>query len=178
MDETVVLDACCILNITATGRAGQILNELPHRFALGHRARGEALWLAAPDSDEREPVDLGPLLAAGLLTEALLDGPAEAALFVEFAATLADGEAEAAALAVARGYVLATDDRKARRTVAARYPSARLTGTLELIHEWQLAAAPPDVHVTEALRRISERATYQPRSSHPLRDWWVDLTDW
>jgi predicted nucleic acid-binding protein len=177
MEETLILDACCTLNLSATGRAAEIFQQLPCRSVVGARARGEAQWLAVPDSEEREPVDLGPLIASGGLTEVQLQGPDEERLFVEFGASLADGEAEAAAIAVNRGFILATDDRKARRIVSERYADVRLTGTLELLHEWQSTAGPMDAEVAEALRRIAERATYRPRRVHPLYDWWARLVE-
>jgi len=173
--ETVILDACCTLNLSATSRIEVILRRLPYEFTVGSWGRREAQWLSVPDLEERESVDLEPLIRAGVLTEEELRDRAEEALFVELGLTLADGEAEAAALAISRGYVLATDDRKARRVVAERHPSARLTGTLELLHAWQSAAAPSEAEVADALRRISERATYRPRRTHPLYTWWSDL---
>lgn len=175
MAETVILDACCTLNLVATGCAREILRQLPHRFCLGPRGRGEALYLAVPDAEEREAIDLQPFFDAGLLTQEALAGSAEEALFVEFGASVADGEAEAAALAVNRGYILATDDRKARRIVVERYASLRLTSTLELLREWQQTAEPPDAVLRDALKLISTRATYRPRRSHPLWDWWDSL---
>jgi hypothetical protein len=175
MAETVILDACCSLNLVATGRAGDILRQLPYRFCLSQRGRGETLYLRAPDGDERESVDLQPFFDDGLLTVEALAGTSEETLFVEFGAHVADGEAEAAALAVNRGYILATDDRKARRIVLERHTALRLIGTLELLHAWQEAAGPPDAIVSDALQRISVRATYRPRRTHPLWDWWNNL---
>ena len=174
MVDTIVLDACCTLNLAATGRAEEIFRELPHRFVVGRRARREAQWLAIPDSKEREPVDLEPLIQRGVLVEESLDEQEEG-LFVGFGARLADGEAEAAALAVSRGYVLATDDRKARRVVTERHPTARLTSTLELLKDWQVTARPSDGEVADLLQRISERATYRPRRADPLYGWWKSL---
>jgi predicted nucleic acid-binding protein len=176
MVETVILDACCTLNLSATGRAEEILRRLPYHCCVGERARGEAQWLAIPDSEERELVDLRSLIDLGLLAQEELCGSAEEALFVAFGISLADGEAEAAALAVNRGYILATDDRKARRIVTEKHPALRLAGTLELIREWQQTAAPAEAEVAEALRRIADRATYRPRRSDPLYGWWAALT--
>jgi hypothetical protein len=79
---------------------------LPYRWHVGHRARAEAQWLWAPDGEARDQVDLDPLMQLGLLDELELELAQQKALFVEFSATLADGEAEAAALAVTRGFVL------------------------------------------------------------------------
>jgi predicted nucleic acid-binding protein len=176
MVETVILDACCTLNLSATGRAEEILRRLSYRCCVGQRARGEAQWLAIPGSDERELVDLQPLIDLGLLTQEQLCGSAEETLFVAFGVSLADGEAEAAALAVHRGYSLATDDRKARRVVTEKHPALRLTGTLELMREWQQTTAPAEAAVADALRRIADRATYRPRRSDPRYGWWAALT--
>ncbi|MFN3651308.1 MAG: hypothetical protein ACK47B_17170 [Armatimonadota bacterium] len=172
MVETIILDACCTLNLAATGRAEEILRELPQHFTVAPHARGEAQWLAVPDSEERELVDLEPLIYRGVLVEEVLEGSAEEALFLEFGVSLADGEAEAAALAVSRGYTLATDDRRARRVVTERHPATRLSGTLELLREWQLTAQPTGLEVAEALRRIAARATYRPRRADLLYAWW------
>src|SRR5438876_3331310 len=103
MGETVILDARCTLNLSASGRMAEIIGHLSYAFCIGKRAMGEAQWLAKPESEERERVDLQPLIAVGLLSEVLIDSPVEEALFVELSATLADGEAEAGALASHRG---------------------------------------------------------------------------
>jgi hypothetical protein len=175
MVDPVILDACCTLNLAATGRAEAILRQLPYRFVVGPRARGETLWLVVPDSDEREPVDLEPLIGAGALREEPLQGPEEEALFVEFSIQLADGEAEAAALSVNRGYTLATDDRKAQRVVREKEATVRLSGTLELLRKWQIIAGSSEAEVGDVLRRIAKRATYRPRRAHPLYEWWKNL---
>jgi hypothetical protein len=175
MEVTVMLDACCTLNFSATNRAADLLNDLPYRFVIGTRARSEAQWLAAPGSEEREPVDLQPLIEQGLITEARLEHEEETVIFVQLAARMGDGEAEAAALAVYRSYVLATDDRKARRILSGAHPALRLTGTLELLREWQEITRPGNREMAALLRRISERATYRPGPLNPLRPWWAAI---
>lgn len=120
-------------------------------------------------------MDLEPWIQRGVLVEEALQGPEDERLFIQFAAALFDGEAEASALAVARGYTLATDDRKARRVVTRRQSAVRLTGTLELLRDWQLTAQALDAEAADALRRIAERASYQPRRTDPLYDWWKQL---
>jgi predicted nucleic acid-binding protein len=173
--DTVILDACCTLNLAATGRMAEIVEQLPYLFCIGRRALGEALWLRIPGEEERERVDLQPLVQLRLLAVHNLQGPAEEALFVRFSGQIADAEAEAAALAILRGYVLATDDRKARRVATADSPLLRLTSTLELIQEWQDAAAIPAENVADILHRVADRARYRPRRNHPLWEWWSRL---
>jgi hypothetical protein len=175
MDELITLDACCVLNLAATGCFEGILRGLPSHFYVGQRARREAQWLRVLDADQRDLVDLEPLLEMSLLEELQLWDPQERALFIELSVTLEDGEAEAAALAIVRGYALATDDRKARRVVAERSAGLRLYSTLEIIREWQICCAVSDASVATALRRVADRATYQPRRTDPLWDWWKAL---
>lgn len=175
MDRQIILDACCVLNFAATGCFGEILRGLSCRFHVGSRARGEAQWLRVPDADERERVDLESLFGMGLLEEQMLQQPREEALFVELGAALEDGEAEAAALAIMRGYALATDDRKARRVVLERTTDLRLYTTLEIIREWQICCAVTDAVIAAALGRMADRATYRPRRTDPLWDWWDAL---
>jgi hypothetical protein len=175
MDRPIILDACCVLNLAATGHFEEILRDLPCRWHVGRRARAEAQWLWAPDGEERDQVDLDPLVRLGLLEEQQLEVPQEEALFVEFSATLADGEAEAAALAVTRSFALATDDRKARRIVGERSPGLQLYSTLEIIREWQICCAVTDADIAASLCRVSDRATYRPHRTDPLWGWWDAL---
>jgi hypothetical protein len=175
MDRPIILDACCVLNLAATGHFEEILGGLPWRWHVGHRARAEAHWLWAPDGEARDQVDLDPLMRLGLLDELELELAQEEALFVEFSATLADGEAEAAALAVMRVFALDTDDRKARRVVGERSPGLQLYTTLEIIRAWQICCAVTDADIAASLCRVSDRATYRPRRTDPLWDWWDTL---
>src|SRR5262245_30982217 len=122
MAEPVILDACCTLTLSATGRIEEILGNLPHRFCVGVRARAETQYLRVEGSTEREPVNLQTLFNAGLLTEEQVHTPDEQMLYVGLAASLAGGEAEAAALAISRGYILATDERKARNLMTRQFP--------------------------------------------------------
>ncbi|HLB77136.1 MAG TPA: hypothetical protein VJO72_08900, partial [Candidatus Dormibacteraeota bacterium] len=58
---------------------------------------------------------IDPWLQSGRVKIASLDSPLEEELYVQSAADLDDGEAMSLAICRARGYALATDDRKARR---------------------------------------------------------------
>ena len=173
--ETILLDACDLLNLYGTGEIESILSHLPYRFVAGARALREAQWVRAEGEAERERVEVRPLIEAGLLAEESLQGQAETDLFIEFGLLIDDGEAETLALAVARGYSVATDDRKARRIAAERLTGAQLLGTLELLHEWQVRTGLENAAMREILRRMAFRSSYIPRRSDPLWDWWTEL---
>src|SRR5438034_11240497 len=104
-------------------------------------------------------VNLQPLVDRGLITMEALAQPAEETLFVALSVKLADGEAEAGALAISRGYILATDDRKARRITVEQHAGLCLLGTLDLLREWQQVAGPSEADLRHVLHQISQRAT-------------------
>ena len=74
---------------------------------------------------------LNPPHPAGWLYVLPLESAEEQALYIEMAVSLGAGEASCLALAIARGFVLATDDLAARRTANQR--NVRLTGTVGIL---------------------------------------------
>src|SRR5262249_24890736 len=145
MEGLIILGACCVLNLAATGSFEEILRGLPYRFHVGSRARREVQWLRFPGLHERGRVDLTRLFERGLLLEESLQHPQEEAEYVELSQVLDDQEAEAAALAVTRSYALATDDRKVRRVVSERSGPLFLCTTLEIVRAWQVCSAVSDL---------------------------------
>lgn len=115
----IFLDACCLLNLAASRQIAAILRDSPARFAITTKVAAESGYLrrggAGDDADERDKLDLAPLIAVDLLSVVGIATEEEAASFIDFAAALDDGEAETCALAYHRGVIVATDDRKARR---------------------------------------------------------------
>ncbi|MBA2277398.1 MAG: hypothetical protein H0W06_06500 [Chloroflexia bacterium] len=117
---------------------------------------------------EREPVDLVPLIASGALTIFSADSEAELQTFIDLTVDLDDGEAMTAALAIHRGCVLVTDDRKAERLLAGR---VQLRATLELMRDWARTEGVAADEVRAALTGVYERG-YQAPTRHPLKSWW------
>jgi predicted nucleic acid-binding protein len=68
---------------------------------------------------------------AGWLQVLSLDSAEEQALYIELTASLSAGEASCLAVAIARGFVFATDDLAARRAATQR--NVRLTGTIGIL---------------------------------------------
>lgn len=172
----ILLDACCLLNLAATGRMVAILRDHPGRFAVAERVVAETLYLRrggkGDDAEEREAIDLTPLIAAGLLTVLRVDTRAEAASLIDFADQLDDGEAMTCALALHRGFVVGTDDRKARRLCDARTPSLATHITSMLLRAWVETMQVSDAELGPLLRAIRERARFVPGRNDPLLAWW------
>ena len=173
----MLLDACCVLNLYATGRMDRILRALPWRIAVADRVAGEALYLrrggGGEDTDERDPVDLGPLIAQGLIEVLQLENEDEAASFVGFAAQLDDGEAMTCALALHRGGVVGTDDRKARRICGLQVPPLAIRSTPTMLKIWVDNEQIADAELRQSLVTIRERARFVPGRHEPLQAWWV-----
>lgn len=172
----VPLDACCLLNLCATRRLEDILQALPFRAAATDRAAAEVRYLrrggSGADADERDLVDLQPLLAAGLLTILHLETEQEAARFVQLAAELDDGEAMTFALAIERGLTVATDDRKALRLLARVAPHLQAHTTAGLLQRWAALRQVSPSEQRQTLLDVQERARFAPNRDDPLQEWW------
>lgn len=172
----ILLDACCLLNLYATGRIDAILRALPDRFAIADRVAAEALYIrrggGGDDADERDPVDLGPLIAQGLIEVQQLESEEEAASFVGFAAQLDDGEAMTCAVALHRGGVVGTDDRKARRICGAQSPPLKIRTTPAMLKAWAESERIAGADLRQVLVDIRERARFAPGKQEPLQAWW------
>jgi hypothetical protein len=176
----LILDACCLINLFATGRIEEILTALPFRCATSrYVATREVLAVA------REPVEGGPLQREVLAPEtverfdhlAVLDLATEQEIFdfVRFAAELDDGEASVCALALARGGAVATDDRKALRVLGREAPPVPAIQTPELLYDWARLSKAPQAEVAEVLRAIKRRARFYPRRDAPRFAWWASF---
>ena len=178
--EFLLLDASCLLNLYATGRLREIALALPYPLGVtDYVCEQEALYMWRPDPsgnrEEREPVDISPLIDEGLIEVAHLESVEEEATFIDLAAQIDDGEAVTGALALHRGYSLATDDRKARRVLGESAPTVPLVSTLELVKLWaEASSASPDV-LRSALDGMRTGASYIPGDRDPLYSWWSEV---
>ena len=173
----LILDASCLLNVYATSRMLEIAAALPWQLAVADFVlEQEALYVRTIDEQEGTvPVDLSPLIDAGLLLVMRLETPSEQSSFVELAAVLDDGEAVTGTIALNRGHLVAIDDRKARRVLGEKDPGLRLVSTLELMHQW--GEAVPVQEVSDALRAMQHRARYFPGQRDPMYSWWRDMME-
>ena len=172
----ILLDACCLLNLHATGRLEEILATLQGRFAVAERVAAEALYTrrggSGDDADETDSIDIHPLITLGLLEVLSVETPDEAACYVSFAAELDDGEAMTCALALHRGAIVATDDRKALRLLATQAPPIRTRSTAQLLKEWADGAQVSSAELRTILTDVRQRARFAPGRHDPLHAWW------
>jgi hypothetical protein len=175
MDQEIVLDACCIINIFAMNRADEFFSALSsHFFITRFVAEEEALRLRSPhgSSSKEETIQLENYAESGLLTILPDPTPEELSEFIRFSTALDDGEAWTCAAAVTRGYVVATDDRKAIRVLGEWAPEVSVVQTPELLYEWAQATEAPPAHLRATLAAIRDRARFIPRKGSPKAEWW------
>jgi len=157
----VLLDACCLINLLASGRGEEILSSLPHRFAT---SRFVAVKEVPAQLDRLERLILLDVSSAE-----------EMADFLRFSAILDEGEASICALAVNRKAVVASDDRKALRALSMETPRVPTLQTPELLYAWAHLAKPSRRAVMEVLRAVRDRGRFFPRRDAPRFAWWASF---
>ena len=167
-----LLDACVVINLYATRRMEEIVRSVPTLVGIVDVVQREAGYArrggVGEDAEEREAIDLGPMIAAGVLVPISPTEP-ELESFLELTLQLEDGEAMTAAVALARQAVVATDERKAIRILEGR---VRIRSSLELVRAWPDAGGLAEDDVRTVLNDLHQRGHYVPSERHPLRPWW------
>lgn len=173
-----IIDACCLINLSAAGDLNEWLKHLGGQWHVPKAVMGEALFLRVEQADgeiTRERISLEPMVQSQLLRACEPEGSAELELYFELAAALDDGEAMALAIAKSRGWMLATDDRKAIK-LAVELNVSVLT-TPELVKRWAQKSSATKTDLREVLLRIQSRARFFPPEHSPLHDWWFKIVE-
>lgn len=178
LHDCIILDACCVMNLYASRKMSEILETIPKPVAIAaYIHKEEALWVyGGPDDNvtqEKERIDLQPLIERRLLTVVSPETETEQNTFVAFATILGDdGESITGAIALHRNWVIATDDKKASRFFNREAPQLQIISTLELLKHWVNTVQPPSEIISTTLRAMQQRANYKPSDKHPLYGWW------
>lgn len=172
--DNLILDACVLLNLLATGVIENILKLSSQQSAICVLVEKESFYLRnETDVNESVSVDLNPLIESGLIEICYLENDDEQQMFVNLAAKLDDGEAMSLAIALSRNWHLATDDKKARRTFSENARSEQnLTSTLNLIKEWADEENIGIEEIKSILTKIETAARYRPAASDSNFQWW------
>lgn len=175
----VVIDACCTLNLLATGREVAIVGGLDLRMFDTPQVGGEAMYLwTPPDSDgerTKESTSTVALREAGYLETHLIDTEALVDAFVAAAVRIKDADASCIALAGVLRLPLVTDDRKERRIARDMFPSIELISTLDLVHQASERLAWNRMELTEVARNLRWRGNFAVPKQDPLGDWYQRL---
>lgn len=174
-----LLDACCLINLLATEKAGEIVEALPYRCAVPRFvAEKEVLRFGlarAGHGEVQRPITLAQIRAETGVEILDIESPLESAELRRFGELLDQGEANACALAVGRDGGVATDDKKALALLARTAPEVPTLQTSEILYEAFSGNRWTDLEVRRMFRAIRDRASFIPRRGAPHFDWWTKL---
>jgi hypothetical protein len=172
------IDACCLIDLLASGHADAILRAWRYTWHLPVAVQGEVRYVRQPDPAQAGQIvsvkiDLSPLLNSGSLTLCQPENEEELDRFTQYATRFrSDGEAMCVALAQSRGWTIATDDRKAIRI--AEQLGLTVLSCPQIMKKWADFAKPDQPLLAKALRDIEVFAQFRPNAYMPEYQWWLD----
>ena len=168
----VLLDTCTVLSLYASRHMEPILHANLGPFLIAEAVLYETLYVhvIVDDAREKEPVSLDPLLTAGILMPVEPETEQEFQTLIDLSQHLDAGEAMTCALAIHRGYRIATDEKKTIRLLGNQIP---IIGTLDLVRAWVDQTGVPPMLVREVLAAIEDRG-YVPGDTHAHYAWWAE----
>jgi hypothetical protein len=171
-----VIDACCLIDVLASGYADAILRATGHAWHLPTAVAVEVQFVRQHDPSQPGAfvnfrVDLSPHVSSCLLSICQPDDSHERARYVHYASQFrSDGEAMCLALAESRGWSVATDDRKAIRI--AQQAGLSVISCPVLLKAWADATKPDRPTLVQVLTDIQALAQFRPNPSMPESAWW------
>jgi hypothetical protein len=171
------IDACCLFDLLASEHAEAILRASSFTWQLPSAVQGEVQYLrqhdpAQPGKFMKVPADLSGLISSGVLTVCAPENQQELDRYTHYATVFrSDGESMCLAIAECRGWVVATDDRKAIRV--AEQAGLTVVSCPVLVKAWAAAAGPDQPTLVQVLQDIQVLAQFKPNPSMPEYGWWV-----
>lgn len=175
--DYLIIDACILLNLIATGVIQEILSVIAQNSMICVLVKDESLYLRKEeDVNENESVDIDNLISQGVIQICDCENAEEQELFVNLAASLDDGEAMSLAIALSRNWHLATDDKKARRIFKENNSNDDfLISTTNLIKVWAESENIADDTIKSILLKVERKASFRPPKSDINLQWWNDI---
>lgn len=135
----ILLDACCVLNFCASGKLLAILKSFPAQVVVTQVVQERELKTLQRLKDENNEgaTQFEAAIAQGLLLVVDFESEEEAESFVNYVAILGDdGESATCAIAVHRGWAIATDDKRAIAFIQQTAPYLQVLSTPDIIKHW------------------------------------------
>ena len=175
IDVPLLIDTSVALNVLATEVSTALIESFGVACFVSSAVYDETIYIRSEDPTQLpEPVSMDPWLKRGCVRVLEPENRLEQELYVQFAVELDDGEAMSLAICRARGFGLATDDRKARRIASQlSAPPVQVISTSEIVHHWATKASIGQDELRRVLVAIEQRARFIPPHDYPLREWWI-----
>src|SRR5271157_3238575 len=141
-----VIDACCLIDLFASGHAEAILRAAAFDWHVPVAVQTEVQFIRQHDPQQpgqtiAVAADFAPLIASAALCVCKPEDNQELTRFTQYAAAFrSDGEAMCLAIAESRGWIVATDDRKAIRM--GHSAGLTVVSCPELVKMWADTAKP------------------------------------
>ncbi|RCJ29568.1 hypothetical protein A6769_35310 [Nostoc punctiforme NIES-2108] len=171
----LLLDACCVLNFCASSKLLAILKSIPAQVVVTQVVLERELKTLQRLKDEENEgvIQFEAAIAQSLLTVVDFGSEEEAESFVNYAAILGDdGESATCAIAVHRGWAIATDDKRAISFVQQGASYLQVVSTPEIIKHWSEETGLDLLTLRDVLNAIRVKGRYFPHKNHPLQGWW------
>ncbi len=174
MGTILITDASVLINLVASGAAGDILSGCGMEFKVCPDVIREVKVLRDRETGKEHAIDLEPFFTAGTLERIEPNTDSEFELLIDYAALLGAGDDEAMcfALAESRGHPIAIDDERAIRRAKKRNPNFKTLGTLEILILWQERNGIADERIGQSLQSIFRFARFRPAVAHRHHAWW------
>ena len=171
----LVLDACCVLNLCASGSFLSILKTIPAQVVVTEVVKQRELktlqHLTFEDKDGA--IQLERSIQQGLLLVVDFESESEEETFINYVFEMGDdGESATFAIASHRRWAVATDDKKAISFFQKEEPDIQILSTLEIIKYWSEVENINSADLKNALNSVRVRGRYLPAQRHPLYNWW------
>lgn len=169
-----IVDACCFINLYATGDIRSFLADLGWTWHIPSVALAESIYIRATDANgevTHQLIESQTYIDEKLLVPVDVQSGEEAELYVRLAGDLDDGEAMALAIAKRRGWMLATDDRKAKKFAGGL--GVPVITTPELMQRWAETAKIRPAKLKTLLSNIESHARFAPAEDAVGYDWWM-----
>lgn len=167
-----LIDCCSLINLYTGWRGLEPLADVPTIWHVCDAVVRETEYTREyVDGEVRvQPIELARYLATGLLHRESLADEAEYASYLDLASEVDDGEAQAIAIALGRGYTLLTDDVRAARLATER--GLTVVSTRVVLERWGASDPAREVQLGGIVRRISALARFNPRAGSEDYAWW------
>lgn len=181
--DYIILDACCVINLYASGKMSSVLKSVPVRFAIADYVyEKEVLKIyTGPNNDvtqTNEAVNLKPFIDSKLVAVASPNCEDEFIDYIDFLANrLDDGEALTGAIAKSRNWGIGIDEKKGISFFTRETPQLQLVSTPELLKHWADTTNPSPEMLKTVILNIQNRARYCPNTRHSLYQWWENYGD-
>ncbi|MTJ54362.1 hypothetical protein FJR38_17715 [Anabaena sp. UHCC 0253] len=174
----ILLDACCVLNLCASGQFLAILKSLPAEIVVTTVVQERELNTLQRFQEENNDavLDFQEAIQQGLLKIVDFESEAEEESFVNYAAILDDGESATLAIAVHRKWTVATDDKRAISFIQKEDPNLQILSTSDIIKHWSDVANIDLLTLRDVLQIIRIKGRYEPPKNDPLRKWWINAS--